>query len=81
MSSMTKWEYRIVRTKRENVMSMGQLAVAKTDEELKGHTLDSAFSILGEQGWELCGSTGPIIRMLQPYPWFVFKRPKLESRN
>jgi len=47
---MTKWEYRIVRTKRENVMSMGQLAVDKTDEELKGHTLDSAFSILGEQG-------------------------------
>jgi len=34
-------------------MSIGQLAVDKTDEELKGHTLDSAFSILGEQGWEL----------------------------
>ena len=48
-------------------MSIGQLAVDKTDEELKGHTLDSAFSILGEQGWELCGSTGPIIRMLQPH--------------
>ena len=46
---MTKWEYRIVRTKSENVMSIGQLAVDKTDEELKGHTLDSAFSILGER--------------------------------
>ena len=74
MSSMTKWEYRIVRTKRENVMSIGQLAVDKTDEELKGHTLDSAFSILGEQGWELTGSSMPNTA-LGIYPWFVFKRP------
>ena len=73
MSSMTKWEYRIVRTKSENMMSIGQLAVDKTDEELKGHTLDSAFSILGEQGWELTESA-MAINNENIYPWFVFKR-------
>jgi hypothetical protein len=70
---MTKWEYRIVRTKSEG-LTLGKLAVAKTDEELKGHTLDSAFSILGEQGWELTGQSMPNTALGQ-YPWFVFKRP------
>ena len=73
---MTKWEYRIVRTTKENMMSVGNLAVDKTDEELKGHTLDSAFSILGEQGWELNTSTMPhTAASVEATPWFVFKRP------
>ncbi|HJO57547.1 MAG TPA: hypothetical protein QF772_04925 [Nitrospinaceae bacterium] len=72
--AMTKWKYRIVRTKSENVITIGKLVVDNTDEELKGHTLDSAFSILGEEGWELTGSSMPW-NDKHIFPWFVFKRP------
>ena len=62
--------------KKVTLMSIGQLAVDNADEELKDHTLDSAFSILGEQGWELNTSTMPhTAASVEATPWFVFKRP------
>lgn len=70
---MTKWEYKIVRTTAEKMLSIGKLAVDKTDEELQGSRIDEAFNILGEQGWELTESAMAINKE-NIYPWFVFKR-------
>ena len=54
-------------------MSIGQLAVDKTDEELQGSRIDEAFNILGKQGWELTESA-MALNTQNIYPWFVFKR-------
>ena len=74
MSSMKKWEYKIVRSKFENMLSIGRLAV-KEDGELTNKTIDEVFNILGEAGWELV-TTGLPIGALNAMPHFVFKRPQ-----
>ena len=74
---MTKWEYNVVRTTKDNIFTRDNLdlVVDKPDEQLKGHTLDAAFNILGEQGWGLPGESMPT-HEASIYPWFVvFKRP------
>ena len=71
---MTKWEYKIVRTAKENSFSFGKTVVTETDGELNGQTIDSAFNKLGEQGWELVTAASPGDGSKMP-TWYTFKRP------
>ena len=69
---MTKWEYKIVRTK--GVGLIGYNVVVKDDGELKGKTIAEGFNILGAAGWELV-TTGMPVNVSSSMPQFVFKRP------
>jgi hypothetical protein len=69
---MTKWEYKVVRTGKENSFSIGKSIVEETEGELNGQTIDSAFNKLGEHGWELVTAFN---HSLSTMPWYMFKRP------
>ena len=73
---MTKWEYQIIRTTKQGIMSVGKLVV--TDHALlNGKTIDDAFEILGQEGWELATACLPA-GYAQHYSWYTFKRPRPE---
>ena len=74
---MTKWEYQIIRTTKEGVIGVGKLAV--TDHALlNGKTIDDAFEILGQEGWELAAACNPHNAVTSGYPWYTFKKPRPE---
>ena len=73
---MTKWEYEIIRTKNEGIIGVGKSAV--TDHSvLNGKTIDDAFNLLGQEGWELVTASAPY-NVLNQYTWYTFKRPRPE---
>ncbi len=72
---MTKWEYQIIRTHKEG-LRIGKTVVSD-DSVLDGKTIDDAFNLLGQEGWELATACLPLGHS-QQYPWYTFKRPLAE---
>ena len=70
---MTKWEYEIIRTKN---VAIGKVAVTN-HSVLNGKTIDDAFNLLGQEGWELVTASAPYNARME-YTWYTFKRPRPE---
>ena len=69
-----KWEYLIVKTKNAKWLSANSLTVQPIDK-LQDQSIEEAFNILGEDGWELVSQGFPMNKPATTW-FFTFKRPK-----